>query len=78
MSLIEVTKCKNCEREWITPLYAKPKDGLCHCCHEFTPPVEPQNDMSMALGDFMPPVFKKSIKRSQNELQNLRINKCDV
>jgi hypothetical protein len=78
MPLIEVTKCKNCEREWVTPLFDKPEDGLCGVCHEFDTPVERR----MTLGSALAPLFDKesieSIKASLNELDGLTIPTCEV
>ena len=78
MPLIEVTKYKKCERAWVTLLFDKPEDGLCHPCHEFETPVE----RKMTLGSDLAPLFDKesieSIKTSLNELESLTIPKCEV
>jgi len=57
--LIEVTKCKNCEREWVTPLFDKPKDGLCGVCHEF----DTRHSLKLPSGGDLAPLFdRESIK----------------
>lgn len=73
MSLIEVTKCKNCEREWITPLHAKPKDGLCHPCHE-----SQESALREPLATFFDKRDRDNILHAQMSLQSLEINKCEV
>lgn len=71
--LIEVTKCKNCEREWITPLYAKPKDGLCHPCHE-----SQESAIREPLASFFDKRDREEILRCYRGLEELEIQKCEV